>query len=342
MNAIPAEVPTDTGQDQQNQEQGSLTVVGGRGRPSAEQMEATRKETVTKLNALGMYDQAVEHAGLKGWGIPAKWNTKKCNDVLAWAREQAGVTLCECGEVAHHYPEDGPALCDACHEKLEECHLRECEVCGEEGVIVVSGAMLCQGCADKHSGMEIVPMAYVQHLVDLTIVDNALFFWGYPHEIRAEMEIMALRDQLYWSQRRNGNLRDQLDRAQDQLQRFNDIKRMAEAEGYAANLDQLYIVMSIDNGKAVRDIAHGVQGVIFDAKRRNVVNYKGEVGAKLVLTFDKDTRPAECDVAIITCEVSQKVPAAVCGSRIGLDTSGKVVAPREFFQNLPLGQAGND
>ncbi|KAF0235098.1 MAG: hypothetical protein FD177_257 [Desulfovibrionaceae bacterium] len=341
MNAIPAEAQTD-GQDQQQQEQGHLAVVGGRGRPSTEQVEAARKETETKLRALGMFDQAVEYAGKKGWGSSAKWNTKNCGKILAWAREQAGVTLCECGEPAHHYPEDGPALCDSCHERLEECSLRECEVCGEEGVIVVSGAMLCQGCADKHSGMEIVSMSSTPILVDPHVMDNALSFWAYPYEIASAMEIQALRDQLYWTQRRASNLRDQLDRAQDQLQRFNDIRRMAESEGYDASLDQLYIVMSIDNGKAVRDVAHGVQGIIFDGKRRNVVNYKGEVGAKLTITFNKDKLPQDCDVAIITCEVSQKVPAAVCGSRIGLDTSGKVLAPREFFQNLPLGQAGNE
>lgn len=341
MTALPAEA--DTGQGQQNQEQGHLAVVGGRGRPSNEQMEATRKETHTKLRALGLFDQAVEHASKKGWGAPEKWNTKRCGQILDWAREQAGVTLCACGEPAHHYPEDGPALCESCmKQRTEESDHRECEVCGNEGVQVIAGAMLCQECSDKHSGVEIVSMEGIPLLVDPSIVDNVLALWAYPYEIMAAREIEYLKDMLYRVRVERNELREELGEAFDQLKRFNDIKRLSEDEGYAATLDQLYIVMSIDNGKAVRDIAHGVQGVIFDAKRRNVVNYKAEVGAKLAISFDKDTRPSECDVAIVTCEVSQKVPAAVCGSRIGLDTSGKVVAPREFFQNLPLGQAAAD
>jgi len=177
-------------------------------------------------------------------------------------------------------------------------------------------------------------------LGDPYIVDNVLALWAYPYEIMAAREIECLKDMLYRVRVECNELREELSEAFDQLKRFGDIRRMAEAEGYAATLDQIYIVMGIDSGRAVRDMAHAIQGVLFDAKRRDVTNYAGEVGVKFKISFDKDSRPSECDVAIITCEVNQKVPAAACGSRIGLDTSGRVIAPREFFQNLPLGRAG--
>lgn len=98
-------------------------LEGGKspGRPNREQAEANRQETHTKLRALGMYDEAAAYADSKGWGIPEKWNTKKCNDVLAWAREQAGVILCKCGQPAKHYDSDegenAVALCEACYAK---------------------------------------------------------------------------------------------------------------------------------------------------------------------------------------------------------------------------------
>jgi hypothetical protein len=363
MNAIPAEVRDD---GQQTQQPG-LAVVGGRGRPSKETIEALRHETVTKLTALGVLDQVVEHAGQKGWGKPDRWTTKHCGQALEYARKLAGVTLCKCGQPAQHYleeeGEDTVALCARCYElHLDFCaHLLPgvpvCDCCGVAAATRFGlGYQRCQDClmgidAQVTEG-EHGEGPWVDERTLFDILHPLANAWCDPVWIPLELarawdgfrgitqELEFLRAALTDARKENRELHSELAGAFSDLQRFNDIRRMSEAAGYEATLDQLYIVMSIDNGKAVRDIAHGVQGIIFDAKRRNVVNYKGEVGAKLAITFDKDSRPSECDVAIVTCEVSQKVPAAVCGSRIGLDTSGKVVAPREFFQNLPLGQAG--
>jgi len=356
----------------QSQEQGHLTVVQGRGRPSKEQIEALRAEVEAKLKALNVYEATVEHAGKQDWGKPGSWNKRACEAALAYGRKLAGVVMCACGQPAHHYPEDdGQPMCDDCQAVQAKFMQDEalaataislmldflCDCCGvAQGTFVGTGYRRCEDCLVGVSALpEVVKpgegpwldgptLFYVFHPVEFMDPECADWWaletsraWGGFRGITGELA--SLRAALALVMEECRKLRLELADAFDDLRRFNDIKRLSEDESYDANLDQLYIVMSIDNGKAVRDIAHGVQGVIFDAKRRNVVNYKGEVGAKLAISFDKDTRPSECDVAIVTCEVSQKVPAAVCGSRIGLDTNGKVVAPREFFQNLPLGQA---
>lgn len=375
MNAIPAEAHTDTGQDQQNQEQGSLAVVGGRGRPSAEQMEATRKETVTKLRALGIYDQAVEHAGLKGWGKPEKWNTRTCNAMIAWAREQAGVTLCECGEPAHHYLEDENeetvALCNACNEaRLRDCNLSECEVCGEDGVRVVDGAMLCQGCYRDYldSQCELVPPGegpWVDDTILFGIFHSVHELWdldfnspntwdsmqvvhawdgfrgilGAFRLLHAALKGEEARYRAY-VKATNRIIRDL---EKELAESFGDIQRLTSDREYKASLKDILVVAGIDRGRFVRDLKKKLQQVLNDAVGRDDPGYKGKVKAILTLTFDKSQgRPTESLAAIITCEVNEDTPPAVSGSRLHFDAKGEILPPKDALEQMPLVKAGND
>lgn len=293
----------------------------------------------------------------KGWGPSKDWNSKACQKALKYGRELAQVNLCACGEPAKHYPEDEPPVCDKCVKVTP--YIEMCDCCGLRPVSR-SGLnyQRCPDCLVDIDGQVLTTDHGVGPWVDLYFVQMILQPWELRWEAGHGAEFMALEVARAWdgfrginreiqdlkirlaeSEARNREMWRELAEAFDDMKRLNDIKRMSQDPDYHATLDQLYLVMSIDKGRAVRDIAHGVQGVIFDAKRRNVSGYKGEVGAKLSVSSDKDRLPSDSYVAIITCEVMQKVPAAVCGSRLPLDGDGKVVAPREFFQFLPLGKA---
>ncbi|GAB6037166.1 hypothetical protein JCM15519_17250 [Fundidesulfovibrio butyratiphilus] len=122
---------------------------------------------------------------------------------------------------------------------------------------------------------------------------------------------------------------------------FGEIHRLTTDHEYKASLADILIVAGIDRGRLVRDLRRKLQQVITDAVDRDDPSYKAKVKALLTITFDKACGlPSEALAAIITCEVNEDTPPAVCGSRIYFDAKANIIPPKEYAKHMPLMTAG--
>lgn len=364
MNAIPAEADVaqgEPGQEQQPQEQdqgqeaGHLTaIVGGRGRPSKEVVEAKRAETREKLERWGLFE-AAKNRRSKSFDT---WGVSDCESALAWAQKQItkNGSVDDIPEEPGESVEPEPVMCDCC------------------GVVPPErfglGYARCQECIDlmerfrtqivRGEGPWLDPSIVFSIFHPIQLSDPECGEWwgleiarawdgfrgilGAFRILNATVRAQEARFQTYVreTERRIRTLEGDNRKLERELgEAFGDIQRLTSDREYKASLKDIMVVAGIDRGRFVRDLKKKLQQVVNDAVGRDDPGYKGKVKAVLTITFDKSQgRPTESKAAIITCEVNEDTPPAVSGSRLYFDGEGEIVPPQEAIEQMPLMQAG--
>jgi len=314
----------------------ALKIVEGgksaKGRPTTEALESLRSEVHTKLRALGVFDQVAEHGSKKGWGKTEAWNKRTCEKALAYGREIAGVTLCACGQPAHHYPEDGPAMCEGCYQACkDESDLSECEVCGNEGVAMVDGVMLCQECNDKPGEEPSETVHIVTKFPAHLILPREAWVFPYFSEVVLWEACLAARAEA-------DRIRDLLDIERAEKDAIlGPLLAITNDPMYRATLEDIIFVVTLDRGRPVRDFHDKCRTLMVDAFNRDEPKYKGKVG--MVFKASYDDRPSDNMGMSYTVEVKEDLPAFVSGSRLYHDKKGNLLRGEEVYSLTELGQA---
>jgi len=353
MNAIPAEAQGEPGHDQQQeqgQEPGHLAVVGGRGRPSKEAVEAKRTETRETLERWGLFE-AAKNRRSKAFN---SWGLADCDAALAWGQKQVANN----GHVEEFPGEpDDPAgydqalsnLCDCCGVAPAEAFgadYKRCPDCMAGISMEASEIVRGEGpWVDERILFGIIHAEHEMWGLDTDFANG----WDSLQMVRAWDGFRGITGAfrlLHAALRAEGVRYDAYRTSMEALvkslerelaESFGDLQRMTRNPDYKASLMDIALVAGIDRGRFVRDLRKKLQQVITDAVGRDDAAYKGKVKAVLTITFDKsEGRPSEALAAIITCEVNEDTPPAVSGSKIYFATDGELVPNKDALEQMPL------
>lgn len=301
----------------------ALKIVEGgksKGRPSKEQVEALRQETHTKLRALGVFDQVVEHGSKKGWGKAEAWNRKTCEKALAYGREVAGVTLCACGQPARHFGDkDDPwQLCDECRSLDQD--LSE----------ILSDAVEVDRKAPPEPETVHIVTRFPAHMV----LPRESWVFPYFSEVVLWEACLAARADA-------DRLREllEIERAEKDAV-LGPLLAITNDPMYRASLDDILFVVTLDRGRPVRDFRDKCRTLMVDAFNRDEPKYKGKV--KMIFKAAYDDRPSDNSGMSYTVEVKDDLPAFVSGSRLYHNKKGDLLRGDEVFQLTDLGRQVGD
>lgn len=293
----------------------------GKGRPKKEEIEALRKDTQDKLQALGVLEDVKAYAGKKGWGKPEVWNTQRCLKLLKYGRDIAQVPMCSCGKPAKHFGDkDDPfQLCDDCHATDEAL--------GQTLADAVT--------ADMAGGYKFTSSPAVSlYFRDSFILARESWVFPYYREVVLWEACLAARAEA-------DRLRDLLEIARaDKDAVLGPLLAITSDPMYRASLDDIIFVVTLDRGRAVRDFRNKCRTLMVDAFNRDEPKYKGKV--KLIFKAAYDDLPSNNKGMPYTVEVKEDLPAFVSGSRMYHNKKGDLLKSGEVYGLTDLGKAGSE
>lgn len=291
----------------------------GKGRPSREQIEALRKDTVDKLQALGVLEYVKTYAGRKGWGKPENWNTQRCLKLLKYGRDIAQVPMCSCGKPAKHFGDkDDPfQLCDECRATDDAL-----------------GQVLADAMEADTPRPTVETVRIVTKFPDNLVVPRDSWVFPYYSEVVLWEACLAARAEA-------DRYRHLLEIEKESLDAvLGPLKAITSDPLYRASLDDIIFVVTLDRGRAVRDFRDKCRTLMVDAFSRDEPKYKGKV--KLIFKASYDDRPSENSGMAYTVEVKEDLPAFVSGSRLYHNKKGDLLTSGEVYSLTDLGKAGGE
>lgn len=140
---------------------------------------------------------------------------------------------------------------------------------------------------------------------------------------KADAEWLELRREIV-------SLTDELSEA------FCDLEILGIRGELHADVNAIGLILSIDKGQYVQDMADGMQTLLFDMQDRPDPDKKWVMNNKVTLMNDENNFNRK----IVKAEVKSVTPAIESGGTIFCDGSGKMLAVKDAVQQMRLFESG--
>lgn len=113
---------------------------------------------------------------------------------------------------------------------------------------------------------------------------------------------------------------------------FRDLDILGIRSELHADVHAIGLILSIDKGQFVQDLAGGMQTSLFDMQSRFDPDKKWNVVAKIILQHDENNMNRK----IVKAEVKSVTPPIESGGAIYTDCHGKMLAVKDAVQQMRL------